>query len=87
MTESFEFKEAALPNIKGSFCANVVNMGSYTWGAITCVRPFGINQVVNGPNDNMGYQLNASLYNSIYKDDCTTVQPPAYTVMYIIKIK
>ena len=31
--------------------------------------------------------FNASLSNLIYKDECNTVQPPAYTVYYIIKIK
>lgn len=30
--------------------------------------------------------LDASIYNPIYKDDCNTVQPPAYTVYYIIKM-
>ena len=31
-------------------------------------------------------EFNASRYNSIYKDGCNTVQPPAYTVYYIIKV-
>ena len=30
--------------------------------------------------------FNAGKYNPIYSDECTTVQPPAYTVYYIIKM-
>lgn len=31
--------------------------------------------------------IDASRCSSIYKDDCTTVQPNSYTVLYIMKIK
>ena len=30
--------------------------------------------------------VNAHNYNAIYKDGCNTVQPPAYTVYYIMRI-
>lgn len=81
------FIEAGLPNIKGQFSgghtSNVTYSGAFSkknstgTGIHYCIGDYG------GP---ITQEFNASLANSIYKDECTTVQPPAYTVYYIIKV-
>ncbi len=87
MTESFEYKEAALPNIKGT--AQLYSTYANHTGAL-----YRLNVSILTGNHDAGivpypYQVgfDASLYNNIYNDNCTTVQPASYTVMYIIKIK
>lgn len=88
MTESFEFKEAGIPNIIGTFCANITNRCSYTSGAFTILNPFGGLHVDNdGINTSFGYHLDASRSSAVYKNDCTTVQPASFTLMYIMKVK
>ena len=84
------YKEPGLPNLKGSLghpFANVFQVfeasGSFysgislTYGAL-----------MNG-SDIVNYwiEFDASRYSGIYKDNCTTVQPLAYTVYYIMKIR
>ena len=82
------FIDAALPNIKGAFgvYGTSNNWGGYN-GPFQMV-PFSHTSGYHGENytDSYGIGFNASLVNSLYKDDCNTVQPPAYTVYYIIKM-
>ncbi len=83
MNETFEFIEAGLPNIKGYFITKAgggsfVYVSEFAWFA--------------GDNYGSGYlhhwfNFDASQSSPIYKDNCNTVQPPAYTVMFIMKIK
>lgn len=78
--------DPALPNITGWLQATAQGGWSYghSGGAIT--------ETIIGSGDEGGkggeyktYTLNASLASSIYKDGCTTVQPPAIMMYYIIK--
>lgn len=85
MNEIFEFKEAALPNITGTLGEFTTLGGSYDDGAFyySSYKRVGFH---NGTNHCETYKIDASRCSSIYKNDCNTVQPPAYTVMYIMKI-
>ena len=80
------FKEAGLPNITGWSEIGRVNSGASS-------RSLRITGNSRNPNDYpqgaRGHVLsfNASWSSSIYKDDCTTVQPAAYTVYYIMKME
>ena len=82
------FIEPAIPNIKGDTASTSelgINYGITGNGAIR-MEPYGVaNYSYPASPGNILY-FDASRYNSIYKDDCNTVQPPAYTVYYIIKI-
>lgn len=80
------FLEAKLPNIKGGFHFNGSSAHS-SYGAVTIIGNPGDQASANfsGWYEN-DFKFNASSSNSIYSDDCNTVQPPAYTVYYIIKI-
>ena len=82
------FIEPAIPNIKGDTASTSelgINYGITGNGAIR-MEPYGVaNYSYPASPGNILY-FDASRYNSIYKDDCNTVQPPAYTVYYIIKM-
>lgn len=69
--------EAGLPNIKGTF-EGASQKSNFTTGAFYVI---GRNTKVSndGEKDNT-YGFDASRSSSIYKDDCDTVQPPAYLV-------
>ena len=76
--------EAGLPNIKGSLEVYLRFWSRGTSGAFTLIEPtVGLKNVVgqnfNAPN--IAY-FNASRSNSIYSDDVTTVQPPAFKVRW-----
>ena len=76
--------EAALPNITG-FIAVPRNNGLWCSGAL--YYPY------NGTSNSDSYSgsqgttigIDASRCSSIYKNDCTTVQPPALAVAFYIK--
>lgn len=80
--------EAALPNIKGQG-----NVSYYEGWTIT--GPYRViysqNRGINPFNNPIDIQHNidfdASRCSNIYKDDCTTVQPPALAVNFYIKAK
>ena len=70
---------AGLPNIKGSIGANVTwasNSGAFTTSGAGS-EPHGWD---GSASTRMQYNFDASLSNSIYSDNVTTVQPPAYVV-------
>ncbi len=94
------YKEAALPNIKGSIAPNPKEKESL-------FQPENDPLIIEGALD-IEYNkslatgsttqpgsvyssakiiFNASKYNDIYKDSCVTVQPSAYTVRYYIRAK
>ncbi len=87
MNESFEVKEAGLPNIKGTifihYSAPLGEQGAFYHFAGDVLY----NSSATDYRGWNGLGFDASRSSSIYKDDCTTVQPPAFTVMYIIKVK
>lgn len=71
--------EAAIPNINATFTDNGHSGFARYSGAVSFVK--------DGTKSNSGeasnggvYTFNASRSSSIYKDDCDTVQPPAYVV-------
>lgn len=87
-----QYLEPALPNIKGLL--NGVTGGGSSF-ARNQQAPFydipssytshvGIASYGYYSQGFVGFD--ASLINSVYKDDYNTVQPPAYTVYFIIKI-
>ena len=89
--------EAGLPNIYGnSWDRNyryfVVTDGTYlnklTFGSLLFDVNYHIR--IGGGLGSYGlsvFSFNASSYNSIYKDECNTVQPPALAVNFYIKAK
>lgn len=81
------FKEAGLPNLQGRFTF-IAYSGHSAEGVFIKVQNL-INGMWNGPSEGgeASMYFNASRYSSIYKDSCDTVQPAAYTVYYIMKIK
>ena len=86
------FLEPALPNIK-DWSNNRVMLLMYNnpsaKGVITFKRGGSSGGAVTDSNPEYGndyIKIDLSAGNQIYKDDCDTVQPPAYTVYYIIKI-
>ena len=94
MNESFEYKEAALPNIYGEASWTYLGYLGYHYfmGAINYtpeVKLRGTSGWTAGADLGSNYTLifNASEYNSIYKDDCITVQPSSFCLMYIMKVK
>lgn len=89
MNEIYDYVEAALPNIKGS-------VSSFSWSIFPDGESLYSFNSDSSPNRQTNWGstaryisicLDASRSSSVYKDDCTTVQPSAYTVMYIMKIK
>lgn len=101
MNETFEFKEAALPNITGyidtrlASSAHVIQSGAVVYQTSSTSslvsKSYGPNNSVIGSSVQVyGYSaigLDASYSSSIYKNDCTTVQPSSFCLMYIMKIK
>ena len=75
------FIEPGLPNITGSFWSTYgPNSGAFYYiSSTTGEWHAGDYKHLVG--------FNASLCSTIYKDECTTVQPPAYTAYYIIKLR
>lgn len=74
--------EAGLPNITGSF-----NGSQLLDGSAYAVGAFGTGGSVSrqtpgssGDSRQKGFNFDASRSSSVYKDDCDTVQPPAYLV-------
>ena len=81
------FIAAALPNIKGTTLSVPIVGHSIMSGALLNTRWGG--QYINSGHDGgscSSFEFDASKYSSIYKNECDTVQPPAYTVYYIIKL-
>lgn len=74
-----ETVEAGLPNITGGFG---VALAVYNGTGAISGSGTGINIGGSGSwsSGNSNINLNASKSSSIYKDDCDTVQPPAYLV-------
>lgn len=87
-----KFKEAALPNIYGDFSANAFGSGelysNVIIGAIRTRHSTTGHWVVSS---NYSYyhtfDIDASRCSPVYRNDCSTVQPASYTVMYIIKVQ
>ena len=73
-----ETVEAGLPNIEGTVVATFGGVTSVS-GAFTNLRNSN-SQASGGNSYPTTYDFNASRSNPIYKDDCDTVQPPAYLV-------
>ena len=75
--------EAGLPNITGRF-SGIISWGGTptTSGCVTATK--GANTGIGHSGDkHWNYStasINASRSSSVYKDDCDTVQPPAYLV-------
>lgn len=65
-----------LPNLVGGWGGS--NGASDGWGAVR--NWSGRERNKTGNWGSRGFCFNASWYNSIYKDDCNTVQPPAIRV-------
>ena len=86
MSETFEFKEAGLPNIYGSlyvFGGTANNTGAFRWNAFGGLVDG--TQSVGALTDGHG-DFDASRCSVIYGNS-TTVQPASYTVLFIMKIK
>lgn len=81
---AFQTKEAGLPNIKG--WVQGAGEGSGHCDGILFTKKGKGTAVYNtsGEKDNT-YNFNAHSYNAIYKDSVDTVQPPAWTTVFIIK--
>lgn len=78
---------AQLPNIKGTFVANgTIATGSESTGMFTFTTSGGTKSGghSNGTS-NPTFTLDASSKSSVYSDSCSTVQPPALVVNFIIK--
>ena len=84
-----QFKAAGLPNIKGEYSANDLNDDDTapTYSGAFYTQRSNKREALNGSDKPCwSIAFDASKYNSIYGSS-TTVQPAAYTVMYIMKIK
>lgn len=86
--------EAGLPNITGRFGALGKNNGEWNdtslggdTGAFTDTGIYenGKYAGASGSGERRKWEFKASKSNSIYKDDCDTVQPPAIALHFIIK--
>ena len=87
--------EAGLPNIVGEIIAP--KDWEQLWDKnVTATGAFQISEIVDAPciesghtQDNSIHKLrfDASQFSIVYRDDCTTVQPPAVTVNYFIKAR
>lgn len=80
-----ETVEAGLPNIKGG--VKVGGIGSHPIALQNATGAFKLSGIgsfmtrsEHSSSQPSRFDLNASLSSSIYKDDCDTVQPPAYLV-------
>lgn len=78
--------EAGLPNITGYTFADNYAIG-LTGGAMY-FKYIGHNNLDGGPSNAGGLVMfDASRCSSVYRNDITTVQPPAITVLYYIRAK
>ena len=96
MNESFDFKDAALPNIVASLGTSntssnrglsALGVDKFSGAFTFKYAPIGLDYSRGVYNVIQELNFNASRCSNIYKDDCTTVQPSSYCLMYIIKIK
>ena len=80
-----QFIEAGLPNLRGRIVASddTWSLPSSDLGVFRRIGSYGSQ---DGGNSECLVEFNAHNYNAIYKDGCNTVQPPAYTVYYIMRI-
>ena len=83
-------KEAGLPNITGK----LDELWTACSGSRVITGAFSSSTQINAnlwqgaqSSKHLILDFNAHNSNPIYKDDCTTVQPASYTVLYIMKIK
>ena len=78
--------EAALPNITGKI---IIDYAQPITVAGALFSYLGTNKYNSGAGTvgNNGISFDASRSSSIYKDGCTTVQPPAIAVNFYIKAK
>lgn len=83
-TEAGIVKEAGLPNISGGFASGGDQNSAYCSGAFY-QGSRGVTIQTTGGQAWWRVTFNASRSSSIYKDGVDTVQPPAVTVLYIIK--
>lgn len=92
-----EIEESSLPNIRGDglfFSTEITSMETL-WGALKSLKwedkhitPEDGTYYENGDGGwgpNQGFQLDASAYNEVYKDETTEVTPPNMSLNYIIK--
>ena len=75
--------EPALPNLTGQYEQNNMITGFKAGtGVYTDITKGGNgNLQTGGSGVHFVYKFNASKSNSIYQDDCTTVQPPAIALI------
>lgn len=76
--------EAGLPNIKGNL--GVIDTSNNASGAFYVDGTASGNESIDYRQNNF-YKFSASRSSSIYKDDVTTVQPPAYVVNIFQRIQ
>lgn len=74
--------EAKLPNIKGAFFADCGGQGASANGAFAVDAGYTMHGRGTDNSPHATYSINASRSNSIYSDDATTVQPPAFKVRW-----
>lgn len=74
--------EAKLPNIKGAFVADCGGQGASANGAFAVDAGYTMHGRGTDNSPHATYSINASRSNSIYSDDATTVQPPAFKVRW-----
>ena len=80
-----QFIEAGLPNLVGSLNRALFNVDGKLFKNMYPIYK----AIQDIPKDYItahDIEFNAHSYNAIYKDECNTVQPPAYTVYYIMRI-
>ena len=78
--------EAGLPNLTGEL--GIGNIGSFSHSANYANYKEGVSSAANyrAGISSVTITFNASFFNNIYGNS-ETVQPPAYTVYYIMKVK
>ena len=84
---SFGYIEAGLPNITGKFPDWI---GANGYQGVFYNTSTSSHTTANSPLSNPSSQatgFDASKANSIYKDDCDTVQPPAIKVRVVTRYK
>lgn len=74
--------EAKLPNIKGAFFADCGGQGASANGAFAVDAGYTMHGRGTDNSPHATYSINASRSSSIYSDDATTVQPPAFKVRW-----
>ena len=92
-TKANIFVEAGLPNLKGEYIPIPTTDGFRSSKGHIGIGVFytthytasGYTTGIFAMNEGLGFD--ASRYSSIYRDDIMTVQPAAYTVYYIMRIK